>query len=281
MPYTDILLQIDSFPTATPPAAIESAVRFAKALGARLSALAVQVDIPLASNAFADRFAHLSELERDWEQHSLAGCQAALAHFEGVAKAAGVYAAGGVARLNLYRIDDEVARRARTHDLCLVPLSDAYDGQLELAQQVVFGSGRPVLAFPAATPIAAGGRVGDAVVLWDGSRASARALADALPLLALADSVRVVTFTGEKPSARAQAGAEVVRHLASHGVAASAADVPAKGAIGGEIDGYLKAHPADLLVMGAYGRPRLIEFVLGGATEHVLRHPPCAVLLSH
>lgn len=282
MAYKDLLLQIDSFPARTPPSAVQSAVRIAKALDARLSALAIQVDIPLASNPLADRLAHLSELERDWEGRSLAACREALAEFETTAKSAGVFAASAVARINLYRIDDEVARRARTHDLTLVPICDAYDGQLELAQQAVFGSGRPVLAFPADVDAFPGGRLGDAVVLWDGSRAAARALGDALPLLALAASVRVVTFTGEKPSVHAGQGAEVVRHLAQHGIAASVQDVAVEGpGIGAEIDSYLKAHPADLLVMGAYGRTRLIEFVMGGATQHMLRKPPCAVLLSH
>jgi nucleotide-binding universal stress UspA family protein len=38
---------------------------------------------------------------------------------------------------------------------------------------------------------------------------------------------------------------------------------------------------ADLLVMGAYGRPRLRELILGGATHHILRHMTVPVLMSH
>jgi nucleotide-binding universal stress UspA family protein len=38
---------------------------------------------------------------------------------------------------------------------------------------------------------------------------------------------------------------------------------------------------ADLLVMGCYGHSRLREFVLGGASEHVLRHMTIPVLMSH
>lgn len=38
---------------------------------------------------------------------------------------------------------------------------------------------------------------------------------------------------------------------------------------------------ADLLVMGAYGRSRLREIVLGGATRHILDHMTVPVLMSH
>jgi len=38
---------------------------------------------------------------------------------------------------------------------------------------------------------------------------------------------------------------------------------------------------ADAIVMGAYGHSRLREFVLGGATAHVLRHMTVPVLMSH
>jgi nucleotide-binding universal stress UspA family protein len=38
---------------------------------------------------------------------------------------------------------------------------------------------------------------------------------------------------------------------------------------------------ADLLVAGAYGRPRLAEWVLGGVTRHLLRHSTLPMLLRH
>jgi len=36
-----------------------------------------------------------------------------------------------------------------------------------------------------------------------------------------------------------------------------------------------------ILAMGAYARSRLREFILGGATEHILRRPKTAVFLAH
>jgi nucleotide-binding universal stress UspA family protein len=44
---------------------------------------------------------------------------------------------------------------------------------------------------------------------------------------------------------------------------------------------YVGGHGADLLVMGAYGHSRLRQFILGGATNSILAHPPSWVLLAH
>jgi nucleotide-binding universal stress UspA family protein len=33
--------------------------------------------------------------------------------------------------------------------------------------------------------------------------------------------------------------------------------------------------------MGAYGHSRMREFILGGATDHMLARPPTRVLMSH
>ncbi|MCB1577287.1 MAG: universal stress protein, partial [Xanthomonadales bacterium] len=38
---------------------------------------------------------------------------------------------------------------------------------------------------------------------------------------------------------------------------------------------------ADLLIMGMYGRGRFSEWIVGGATRHVLQHATLPVLLCH
>ena len=117
MPLKDILLQIDSYPDRTPDAAIDAAIGFAAAVGAELAALAVQVDIPLASNFVADRLISLTAMERDWEARSLAHCRAAIAYFQSRAMLAGVFAGAEMRRINLYETDDALAGLARTRDL--------------------------------------------------------------------------------------------------------------------------------------------------------------------
>lgn len=47
------------------------------------------------------------------------------------------------------------------------------------------------------------------------------------------------------------------------------------------LDDYVAKCGSDLLVMGAYGRSRVREFILGGATEHMLHDPKAPLFLVH
>lgn len=281
MRFRDILLQVDSYPATTPDDAIDAAIAFAKVMEARLAVLALQVDIPLSRNVIAEALINLGGLEQEWEAASLAGCREAVRRFEVAAKAAGVFAGAEIHRINLFKVDDTLARRVRTRDLCLAPLAERFDEQVEWVRRIIFESGRPVMVM-GGRPLLAEGRIGDVAIAWDGGRHAARALADALPILEQARAVRIVTFVNEKEAARPGLAAEAARHLAAHGVEAAVDEIDASGVrIGRAIDAYLAQRPADILVMGASGRAPVLEFVLGGATDHVLRNLPTALLLSH
>jgi nucleotide-binding universal stress UspA family protein len=123
----------------------------------------------------------------------------------------------------------------------------------------------------------------DAIAIgWDGSRAAARALADALPVCALANTVELVTITGEKDLEGGVAWSDMRRHLATHGIEARIVEVPAQGLdAGSALLRHCEGAGADLLVIGAYGHSRLREFALGGATRSVLADAALPVLLSH
>lgn len=281
MAYDDILLQIDTYPDATSAAAIQGAVDFARLIGGAVTALAVEIDIRAPRSQIAEYLIELSSLAEAEEHKSRAAARQALETFTAAAKAAGVFGGALTARAELYAVADVVAQRARTRDLCLIALGEAFDDQRAIAETVVFDSGRPVLAFQpgqADLPKA----LTHVVVAWDGGRCAARAVSDAMPLLQAAAEVTVLTVTEEKPSARAGVGEDVVRHLKAHGVKAAAVEVDVAGRkIGAALDSYLLAEGADLLVMGAYGHSRMREFVVGGATRHVLHRPPKALFLSH
>uniref|UniRef100_B0SYH2 UspA domain protein n=1 Tax=Caulobacter sp. (strain K31) TaxID=366602 RepID=B0SYH2_CAUSK len=281
MRFRDILLQIDSYPATTPHETIEAAIGFAKALDAGIAILALQVDIPLSRNFITEALVGLAGLEQEWEAASLAGCREALRRFELAATAAGVFAGAEIGRINLFKVDDTLVRRVRTRDLCLTSLAERFEEQVEWVRRAIFESGRPVLVM-GGHPILSAGRIGDVAVAWDGTRSAARALADALPILERARAVRIVTFINEKEAARPGLAAEAARHLATHGVQAAIDEIDASGQrIGRAIDAYLEQRPADILVMGASGHAPVLDFVMGGATDHVLRNPPTALLLSH
>lgn len=282
MSLQDMLLQIDSYPEATPTEAIDEAVMFAAAVGGTISALAVEIDIKAVSNRVADYLIGLSGMAVEEERKSVAACKARLDYFTSRAQEAGVMGAAVTQRADLYLVGEKVAEHARTRDLCIVPLAEKFDGQRGIAEAVIFGSGRPVLLFRAGAADLPTKELGTVVLAWDGSRAAARAMADALPVLSKAQEVRVLSVTNEKPTAFTGVGAEAVRHLKAHGVNALASETDAAGQrIGAVLDRYVAEIGADLLVMGAYGRSRVREFVLGGATEHMLHNPIVPLFLSH
>jgi nucleotide-binding universal stress UspA family protein len=150
------------------------------------------------------------------------------------------------------------------------------------ADYAVMDCGRPVLVVPfvgAAAPVD-----GTVLVAWSGTRESARAANDALPLLALASRVQVLVIEPEDTqlSDAHLPGADFCEHLARHDIKAEAKVIPGSDVDAGDL---LLSHAADvdanLIVMGAYGHSRLRQLVLGGMTRHMLTHMTVPVLMSH
>ncbi len=282
MALRDILLHIDTYPDPVTPDVVSQAVGFAAMTGARLTGYANEIDFRAPANRMADYLIGLSKIAQEEEERCRRACRKGLEALLDHARDAGVEVEAVTEKAEMYAVGEKVARRARTRDLCLVPLGAAFSGQGEVVHAVVFDSGRPALIFQPGAADLPSGKLGLVVVAWDGGRAAARALADSLPLLAMAAEVRVLTVVGEKPSATQGLAQEAARHLKLHGIDAVADDVESGGQrIGYVLDTYLQTHQADLLVMGAYGRSRLREFILGGATNHVLAGPVTPVLFSH
>ena len=281
MSFRDILLQIDTYPEPTPMEGIDRAVELAKLLKGRITAVATAVDFPLPSNRLADFLIGLSKLEKEVEEESLAAGRRAVAHFTTAAKQADVFADAELSKCSLYLIPRVIAERARTHDLCLIPLAGGLDGQIEIAMAAIFESGRPLLVYrPGSSPIPSTLR--RVVVGWDGSRCAARALGDAMPILQTTAAVEILSIVHEKPGLAPGATAEVVRHLRAHGVEAKGVEIDGAGrSIAKTLGDYLKDTKPDLLVMGAFGHSRLREFILGGATEFIVNDLPVPVLLAH
>ena len=122
------------------------------------------------------------------------------------------------------------------------------------------------------------------VIAWNSSREAARAVHDAMPLLAAAEAVTVLTIDArEGPHGHGEMpGADISLHLARHGVKVQiehtvSGDLP----IGEVLLSRLADLAADLLVMGAYGHSRMRELLLGGATRSLLRSMTVPVLMSH
>jgi nucleotide-binding universal stress UspA family protein len=173
----------------------------------------------------------------------------------------------------------EAGRLARYFDATILQQPDPTDTDGSgVIEAVLFGSGRPVLIVPY---IPVSPRLGTVVIAWDQGRPAARAVADALPLLALADRVEIVSVT-DAGGGTPLPGENMARHLAQHGIEADVAGFP-RGEAG--VANTLLSHAADvdagLIVMGGYGHSRLREIVLGGTTRTILRTMTVPVLMAH
>ena len=283
MAYKDLLLSLTTYPDATPDAVADYAARLAKQFGAQVSAVAWELKLQRVG-AFpfvADALLDLPGLMTAEMQKSAAHARRLAEVFEAAVKREGVTGRCEAVACPPAEIPDRLARRARLHDLTVVPILASDEVGPMYAEHAVFGSGRPVLIVPEAS-LGGAGSFDHVVVAWDHSRPAARALADAMPLLEAAADVHVVTVANEKPLPAPMDGEALVRHLSAHGVNAIPVAVDAAGRpIGAALGDYVRSVGADLLVMGAYGHSRVQQFILGGATRTILHAPPVPVLLSH
>lgn len=120
---------------------------------------------------------------------------------------------------------------------------------------------------------------GAAFVAWNGSVEAAHALRSALPLLARASSVRIVTVTDDDVRLPGKAAAN---YLALHGVSAEICDWQrGTGRIADVLLDDARAVGGAYLVAGAYGHTRFREAILGGVTRELLERASLPLLLSH
>jgi nucleotide-binding universal stress UspA family protein len=150
---------------------------------------------------------------------------------------------------------------------------------LPIAHSVVSRCGRPVLVVPAAVEPTS---FAQAAIAWDGSREAVRAVHDALPLLALSQSVEIVTIIPPSAAESDEDAKHLSAHLANHGIKIEGGVIQIRAeketlALRKQME---KAH-YDLLVMGGYSHPMWLEFIFGGTTESMLLSSKIPVLVSH
>jgi len=186
---------------------------------------------------------------------------------------------------NFASLCEGVAHQARVADVVIAsqgPVELDWLALAEVPEVVALKSGRPVIVIPRSGTFDSFGET--ITVAWDGRREAARAVFDALPLLQKAKRVRVVTVSesDEKRRSNEVPGADIAVALDRHGVRVETA-VCTDGASGAgrALLADASTNKSDLVVMGAYGHSRLREFVLGGATRHVLQNATVPVLMSH
>jgi nucleotide-binding universal stress UspA family protein len=281
MAIKDALLPLTSYPVPTGKGAIETALALAGKLGAHISAVAFEMDIQSPIGLYADPVGVRGILAAD-RKKSAENARALVSTFAELANMGGVSHDHTLMQCPPLEVPARLAGAARFCDIALVPLRGGDGAGQEIAERLIFESGRPVLVFPEEPERALRPSIETVAVAWDFSQPSARAVADAMPLLRQAKQVRFFTVVDDKAIKDAGLGETLAKHLGRHGVEATMEDVKSGGRpIGRQFEAYVAEHKADLLVMGAYGHSRMREFILGGATDNMLTRPPTWVLMSH
>jgi nucleotide-binding universal stress UspA family protein len=177
-----------------------------------------------------------------------------------------------------------VASYARLFDITVVGMHESNLDQnlshIEIyPDRVTYDSGRPVIIFPANfTGSVFGGR---AVVAWDGGRAAARALADAMQILETEDEVEIVSV-GRSPLEGSLPGIDVATILDRHDVKVILTELPrSRKSIADTLVSHCEKSGASLLVMGAYEHSPLREGLVGGVTHDIALRAKIPVLMSH
>lgn len=282
MAFQDLMLSALTYPDATSDLALRSGVALAKRIGGNLNLSAVQVVMPAMHNPIANALIKLDALA---DQASAQSVQRVTDVTSCVSQAAEVDSVSldvTVLHAQLLETDNVLCEAAHSRDLTLVSIDPSSISDPALAEALLFGSGRPILIYSSRVEIAATTGFDNVAIAWDNGPKAARAVADALPLLAKAKIVRILVATDEKASVKKGGASDIVRHLKSHAIDCLVDERPAAGRpIGTLLAEYVLAQGIDLLVMGGYGHARIREFILGGATQSVLQAPPCPVLMSH
>lgn len=181
-------------------------------------------------------------------------------------------------------LEQALANAANWHDaLVLEAGGDSPIGLVGTLGHILLTCGTPCFVVPQAHAKPAA--LNTIAVAWNGSAESVRALHAALPLLR--DARRIVLIEGkrEQPPFSAvewQPPLGLDAFLAGHRLEVDRVPLHSDDAASGaELLRIAGEERADLLVMGAYGRTRFSEWVLGGATRHVLEHGTIPLFMRH
>lgn len=185
----------------------------------------------------------------------------------------------GEFRSDTSQLSDNLSIQSRYADLLVVPRRHGGEPNLNIEFQlpeILPTSACPVLVLPDnSTPMTQ--LPTRAMVAWNGSHESARALNSALPMLSQVNLIDIVSVSNDDAEAN-----HIARHLAHHGFEVRVHLVEGSGFNAGKtlLDQAMSLE-SELLVMGAYGHSRFREHLLGGATRYMLDHANLPVLYSH
>jgi len=224
------------------------------------------------------------DLMTDVTEKAMARARETLSGYEKMASEAGV-------QMEAHVLEGQVIPILREHtkysDILLLGQDNPDDpdnASYGLADALLFEGACACMVVPHSGKLAPPGR--RVLLTWNASRESARALREAMPILAAAEEIVVLSSEPDDADVEIARGHphadELARFLESHGIASVSSgiadlDISTSDAILGQA----AEMNADLIVMGAYGHARLREIILGGVTRDLLKGSPIPLFLAH
>lgn len=148
-------------------------------------------------------------------------------------------------------------------------------------EDLLYESGRPLCLISDAV---AGPEVPSRVLIaWNGTRESARAVFDALPLLKEAKEIEIFTVDAHDTASQhaAFSGAEIASSLTRHGLNVTVNSTSSGGdTVAHVINRHVSETGANLLVMGAFSHSWLRHRLFGGVTSAMMKDLRVPAIMS-
>lgn len=257
---------------------LTAAVRMAKRYGAKVTVVSAypdpSADLVYYGSAFqrlpADVLTRLAEGERE-QRRKLQEAAAKVVEREAIDKDALVVTAREL------QPSLAVAAQCVVADLVLMSGAAAREGLSSIFVETLLSVRAPVLLVKDALS-----DIDNIAIAWDGSAQAGRAMRAALPLIQLAKRVDILTNVEARESHTTKSVAPLQPYLEAHGVR----EIVQRDLVGKDAPASLltaaRKNGCQLLVAGGYGRPRLYELVLGGATQAFVKAEGSPhILLAH
>lgn len=279
MQYRDILVYLDD--GVSNIERVNTAISIAKYNNARLTGVVLNAEPSLNTMMLIGVKAG-DKLARETREQS----ESILESFLGIATEADLNCRTRLIECKGNRAGHRLSQLARNYDLNIMrqanPDNPNAEFVKEVTEAVLFASGRPVFFMP----YIGAHRIPckRAVIAWDGSAASTRAVHDSLPLMEQMEEVIILVVDAQDhPRANGELlGDNVSDHLKCHNINNRIHRVPSGGvSTSTVILNTLSDEGADILIMGGYGTSRLREIMLGGVTRTLLKSMTVPVIMSH
>ncbi len=173
--------------------------------------------------------------------------------------------------------DGSISSYAYAYDLVVTGVHSARASEAHFSAHpdiIALKSGRPVLVVP--NEFEASRLADRALVAWDGKRSAARAIGDAMSILAERSHVMLLSV-GDVPHGTDR----MIANLKRHGVVVESGNVARRGSIASSLLSAVEDTGANLMVMGAFEHSKFAHDLFGGVTTDVIKKSSVPIFIAH